>query len=97
LSGGALAGRRTMPPTDRCSAETDRVEQSTSLVFGACRLSWPDLLLLSAVRHVVTVPTMLHERVAILPVVAIVTAIGIRIARSQVLAICIRTATDFKT
>jgi hypothetical protein len=38
----------------------------------------------------VTVPTMLHGRVAVLPVVAIVAAIGIRVARSKVLAVCIR-------
>ena len=38
----------------------------------------------------VTVPTMFHGRVAVLPVVAIVAAIGVRVARSKVLAICIR-------
>src|SRR4029077_7160354 len=41
-------------------------------------------------RPVVAVPTMLHERVAVLPGVTIVAAVGIRIARSQVLAICVR-------
>src|SRR5438876_1785612 len=38
----------------------------------------------------VTLPMMLDGRVAVLPVVSIVAAIGIRIARSQVLAICVR-------
>ena len=38
----------------------------------------------------VTLPMMLDGRVAVLPVVSIVAAIGVRIARSQVLAICVR-------
>ena len=38
----------------------------------------------------VTVPTMFHGRVAVLPVAAIVAAIGVRVARSKVLAICVR-------
>ena len=38
----------------------------------------------------VTVPTMLHERVAVLPVATIVAAVVIRIARTEVLAICVR-------
>ena len=38
----------------------------------------------------VTLPMMLNGRVAVVPVVSIVAAIGVRIARSQVLAICVR-------
>jgi len=38
----------------------------------------------------VMVPTMFHGRVAVLPVVTVVAAIGVRVARSKVLAICIR-------
>jgi hypothetical protein len=50
----------------------------------------PRLLPLSAVRPIVKVPMVLHERVAVLPGVALVAAVGMRIARSQVLAICVR-------
>src|SRR5882757_3240805 len=39
---------------------------------------------------VVTLPMMFHGRVAVLPVVSIVAAIGVGIARSQILAICVR-------
>jgi hypothetical protein len=52
--------------------------------------AWPLLFPLPAVHPMVTVPTMFHGRVAVPPVVAIVAAVGVRIARSQVLAICIR-------
>src|SRR5947208_16664532 len=45
---------------------------------------------LVAVRLMMTFPMMLDRRVAVLPVVSIVAAIGVRIARSQVLAICVR-------
>ena len=48
--------------------------------------AWPLLFPSSAVHPIVTVPTRFHGRVAVLPVAAI----GVRIARSQVLAICIR-------
>ena len=53
--------------------------------------AWPLLFPLPAVHPMVTVvPTMFHGRVPVPPVVAIVAAVGVRIARSQVLAICIR-------
>ena len=41
-------------------------------------------------RLMVTLPMVLDGRVAVLPAVSIVAAIGVRIARSQVLAICVR-------
>src|SRR6266404_6342831 len=45
---------------------------------------------LAAVRRMAMLNMALHERVAVLPVVTIVAAIGVRIARSEVLAICVR-------
>jgi hypothetical protein len=47
--------------------------------------AWPLLFQLSVVHPIVMVQTRFHGRVAVLPVAAI----GVRIARSQVLAICI--------
>src|SRR6267142_3651302 len=51
-----------------------------------------DAVTLAVVRLMMTLqlPMVLDRRVAVLPVVSIVAAIGVRIARSQVLAICVR-------
>src|ERR1700736_5644062 len=62
----------------------------TELEFGGRTGLLGRLFPLSAVLPMVTVPTMLHRRVAVLPVVTIVATIGVRIARSEVLAICVR-------
>src|SRR6266567_4741054 len=45
---------------------------------------------LAAVCSVATLPMTFHGRVAVLPVVSIVAAIGVGIAGSEVLAICVR-------
>src|SRR5882762_8040727 len=50
----------------------------------------PASISLSATRRIVTLDMALPGRVVVLPAITIVAAIGVRIARPQVLTICIR-------